>query len=81
MVNLVSMYSIKSFNMKIVMKKTMSYLLLLGNMIMTITSCQKSFDRLFAVSEESVIANNSNSRKEKKKIYVSDLIWLSRWIA
>ena len=55
------------------MKKTSLYLLLFGSMVLIATSCRKGIDKPFAHAEESTSAHNSNSQKEKKKVYVSNL--------
>ena len=55
------------------MKKTFLYLLLFGGMILIATSCQKGIDKPLAPAEEATSANNSNSQKGKKKVYVSNL--------
>lgn len=55
------------------MKKKLFQILFAGGMLLLIVSCQKAIDRPLAAPEEFTSANNSNSQKEKKKVYVSNL--------
>jgi hypothetical protein len=43
------------------------------NVMLLISSCQKSIDKPFAVPEESSKASNNNSKENEKKVYVSTL--------
>ncbi len=43
------------------------------NVMLLINSCQKGIDKPFVLAEESTSANNPNTQKGKKKVYVSNL--------
>ena len=43
------------------------------NVMLLISSCQKGIDKPIYLSEESTSANNPNSQKGKKKVFVSNL--------
>ena len=54
------------------MKKTCLYLLLIGSMILVMSSCQKAIDKPFTNLEELPLVKKANS-ENNKKVYVSNL--------